>query len=357
MNNLNKELMDIVKISLSDIIAGFFLIIISVFVHFEMFPVLRNPVFNAVLGILFLAVAYVSSNIKEQSNNTERILNIDLNGITVGIFLLVVSVLGVTGDFGVVRNFLFPLIPGAILILIATSRLYVRATRTDINIRRIEPCGIVGGEVLVFYSVLLYLDMTSLAWSPIFPLFVSAALFTIVFIDVMPQIRSHETGIKNAVVWLDDIEEKISRLKSEFESIKLDENNPDVLESIERLNAIYGSLIELKEINDYMKQRQITPEFFEIPTPVAPLPTAFSASEPTVETVDAGLKAPDKSVKLGMEMKSNELEDLVGTQNNDEVFYENLQKEFDMHGLSDLIREAKEMRKSINAQRNDEDNQ
>ncbi|MCL7415214.1 MAG: hypothetical protein M8349_04025 [ANME-2 cluster archaeon] len=334
--------MEIIKSSLSDIIAGLTLIVVSVFVYFEMFNVLRNPLISGFLGLLFLSIAYFRTDLKEYWSNKKQLLNLDLNGFVAGISLLVVSILGSVGHFYIVRHFLFPLVPGIALILVAFFRTYVKTNDPDIDIKRTDPCSIVGGQLLVLYSILLYMGFTSLAWNPIFPLFVAAAIYTTLFLDVLPKLSSNKKGVSNSLLWMNEIEDKISDLKHEFEEIKLDHDDPHLMKSLERLNTIQNALVQLKEISDSIVSDDTTQK---------PEPDIIAVTKPQISDNKTDWEAPNSDTTLGVEIESNELEDLIGPKNTDSIFYENIQKEFNNNGLANIIKEAKEIRKSLYIQR------
>lgn len=333
MNESNGSIMDVLKASISDVIAGLVLIGVSVIIYYDMHDILRNPLFNAALGLMFLFLAYYRIFKSKNLDRKEKILNYDFNGIIAGLSLLVVSMLGFTGNFDIVRHFIFPLIPGVLLMLIAISKTVYKAKNPGINIS-IDPCGIVGSEALLLYSLLLYLNYKSLAWSAVFPLFVSMALFVALLIDVLPLLISSKIGIHNATIWLRDVESEISNLRHEFESVKLNYDDPHVKKSLERLNSIYNTLVQIKEINDYIRQSAVTPDYFD--------------QEKLVESITDEI---DLTNKLPTEMEPNELEALIVGKSSDQILYENLEKEFDREGLGSIIKEAREMRKAILSQR------
>ncbi len=343
MNHSNDQLMIILKSSLSDIIAGFILLMISILVYLDMFSILRNPIFSGILALIFLYLAAISSNPREYPDTKNRLLNLDLNAVIVGVSLLVVSILGIVGRFEVTRYFLLPLIPGLLLMAVAISRLYLKASNSSVTIERIDPCGIVGGEALVLYSLLLYMDMTSIAWSPIFPLLISIVLYTALFIDIIPLIRSNQTGMENTKVWLSEIDEKIIFLRHEFESIKSQYDDPRVNMSLERISAIQASVAKLREINESLKTDAATINNTKYTESINIPPT----------TTPSSIKPETDPSEIATEMKSNDLEDRVGIKTSDEIFYENILKEFDMHEMSDIIKEARELRKSINIRKKD----
>ena len=343
MNHSNDQLMIILKSSLSDVIAGFLLLMISILVYLNMFSILRDPIFSGILALIFLYLAAISSNQKEYPDIKNRLLNLDLNAVIVGVSLLVVSILGIIGRFEVTRYFLLPLIPGLLLMAVAISRSILKASNSSVTIERIDPCGIVGGEALVLYSLLLYMDMTSLAWSPIFPLLISIVLYTALFIDIIPLIRSNQTGMENTKVWLSEIDEKIIFLRHEFESIKSQYDDPRVNMSLERISAIQASVAKLREINESLKTDAAIIKNTEYTESINIPPT----------TTPSSIKPETDPSEIATEMKSNDLEDRVGIKTSDEIFYENILKEFDMHEMSDIIKEARELRKSINIRKKD----
>ncbi len=343
MNHSNDQLMVILKSSLSDIIAGFILLMISILIYLDMSSILRNPIFSGILAFIFLYLAGISLNSSEYPDTKDRLLNLDLNAVIVGESLLVVFILGIAGQSEVTHYFLLPLIPGLLLMAVAISRSILKASDLNVTIERIDPCGIVGGEALVLYSLLLYMDLTSLAWSPIFPLFISIALYTALFIDVIPLIRINQAGIKNAKVWLHEIDEKIIFLRHEFESIKSHSDDPRVNTSLERISAIQASVAKLREINESLKTDAAIIKNTEYTESINIPPTTTSSS----------IKPETKPSEIAMEMKSDDLEDLVSSKTSDEIFYENILKEFDMGGMSDIIKEARELRKSIISQKKD----
>ena len=165
-----------IKSSLSDITAGFILIIVSILVYFEMFYVLRDPFLNLTLGLLFLFIAYISTDLEEFDNRKEKLLNFDFNGLILGLTLLVVSALGIIGQINLIRMFFFPLIPGFLLIFVAFTRIYYKTTNPNVTINRMGISGIMGGGILLLYSLLLYADLPSLAWNPLFPVLIAVVL-------------------------------------------------------------------------------------------------------------------------------------------------------------------------------------
>ncbi|HUW68024.1 MAG TPA: hypothetical protein VMW20_08235 [Candidatus Nanoarchaeia archaeon] len=150
-----------------------------------------------------------------------------------------------------VRNVAFPLVPGVLLMVVAISIIYLKAYSKKVKINRIDPCGIVGGELLIFYAVLLHLDFTALIWSQIFPIFVSATLYTALFIDVLALAKSNQSGITDVTIWLDEIDEKISYVRTEFDSIKLVHDDPQLSKSLERLVELQKKLMQLKAMTAF----------------------------------------------------------------------------------------------------------
>jgi hypothetical protein len=341
-NNSSGQIKNIVKTSLSNIIAGFILLIVSIFIYLDMFDVIRNPIFNASLGILFLYLAFINFNFNKYHTNTEKLFNSDLNGIIVGLSLLIISIIGALGHMEIVRNVAFPLVSGVLLMVVAVSRIYFKAYSNKVKINRIDPCGIVGGELLIFYAVLLYLDFTALIWSPVFPIFVSAALYTALFIDVIALTRSNQSGINDVTIWLDEIGEKISDIRIEFESIKLAHDDPQLSKSLERLVELQKKLMQLKAMT--ASQIAETPSKGELTDLIDTKQTGKTKHDKIhVEKVKVSTK-PDDSLS---NIEPSDLKELIGHNSSDEIFYENLMKEFELSGMSDIIKEVKEMRNSL----------
>lgn len=352
-----------IKSSLSDITAGFILIIVSILVYFEMFYVLRDPFLNLTLGLLFLFIAYISTDLEEFDNFKEKFLNFDFNGLILGLTLLTVSGLGIIGQINLIRMFFFPLIPGFLLIIVAFARIYCKINESRITINRMSISGFLGGGILLFYSLLLYVDLPSLAWNPLFPVLIAGILYLVMYINVIPEVKTHEEGMHNVVVWMEDIEEKIANVWKEFESVKFNYKDPEFQKSLEHLDTIYNSLIQIKEINDYVKQSMMLDEeeaFVNAskniggPVDISHLGEGIIEPEPEIvrpkKSVKEALNASD-FIKLPTEMDSKELESLVSRTAeqilSDKTFQENLQKEFDSEGLSGIIKEAREMRNSF----------
>lgn len=354
-----------IKTSLSDITAGFILIIVSVLVYFEMFYVLRDPFLNVTLGLLFLFMAYISTDLEEFDNQKEKLLNFDFNGLILGLTLLGVSVLGFIGHINLIREFFFPLIPGFLLIMVAFARIYVKTTDPQVTINRMGISGLLGGGILILYSLLLYADLPSLAWNPLFPVMIAGVLYLVMYANVIPEVKTHEEGMHNVVIWMEDIEEKIANVWKEFESVKFNYKDPEFQKSLEHLDVIYNSLIQIKEINDYVKQSVMLDEEeaeanrsvnIGDPVDISKLGEGIIPPEPEIEfegpemSVKSTLQSSD-FMKLPTEMDSNELESLVSKTAeqilSDKTFQENLQKEFDSEGLSTIIKEAREMRDSF----------
>ena len=225
--------------------------------------------------------------------------------------------------------------------------------------------GIMGGGILLLYSLLLYADLPSLAWNPFFPVLIAVVLYLVMYVNVIPEVKTHEEGMHNVVVWMEDIEDKIANVWQEFESVKFNYKDPEFQKSLEHLDVIYNSLIQIKEINDYVKQNMVLDEEEALanasnnpdgPIDISKLGEGIIPQEPEIE-----FEEPVKSVKstlqssefmkLPTEMDSNELESLVSKTAeqilSDKTFQENLQKEFDSEGLSSIIKEAREMRDSF----------
>lgn len=344
LNNSSGQIKNIVRNSLSDIIAGFILLIVSILIYLDMFYVLRSPIFNAFLGILFLYLAYINFNLNKYHKNKEKLLNSDLNGIIVGLSLLIISLIGALGHMEIVRNVAFPLVPGVLLMVVAISRIYLKAYSKKVKIDRIDPCGIVGGELLIFYAVLLFLEFTALAWSPIFPIFVSATLYTALFIDVVALQKSNQSGINDVTIWLDEIGEKISDIRIEFETIKSANDDSQLFKSLERLDDLQEKLMQLKAMT--ASQIAETPSKGEL--------TELIGTHQTGKTIQDKIPVEIVSPKSDdgvKNMKQDDLTELIGHSNSDHIFYENLMKEFELSGMSDIIKEAKEMRNSLVSQR------
>ncbi|MCL7412874.1 MAG: hypothetical protein M8353_04550 [ANME-2 cluster archaeon] len=352
-----------IKSSLSDITAGFILIIVSVLVFFELFYVLRDPFLNLTLGLLFLFIAYISTDLEGFDNFKEKFLNFDFNGLILGLTLLTVSALGIIGQINLIRWFFFPLIPGFLLIIVAFARIYFKINEPDITINRMSISGFLGGGILLLYSSLLYVNLPSLAWNPLFPVLITGMLYLAMYVNVFPEVRTHEEGMHNVVVWMEDIEGKIANVWKEFESVKFNYKDPEFQKSLEHLDVIYNSLIQIKEINDYVKQSMMLDEEEALanasentgaPVDISRLGEGIIEPEPEIvkpkKSVKEALNASE-FMKLPTEMDSRELESLVSRTAeqilSDKTFQENLQKEFDSEGLSSIIKEAREMRNSL----------
>lgn len=218
MNNYIPNPIKFMNLSISDLIAGITLILVSAIVFLDMFYILRNPIFSGIIGILFFLAAICSFNLNKYRTNRERFLNSDLNSMIAAIALLFISILGVTGHFEMVRSYLFPLIPGFLLLIVGFSRIYLKARDSKIVITRIDPVGTVGGEVLVFYSILLYMDMTALAWSPVFPLIIVGAFITTYFLSSLSQVDKEHSRIHEEIdVAKDVLEDSIGAITQKYE--------------------------------------------------------------------------------------------------------------------------------------------
>jgi len=343
MDNSNEKLIDVVSASLSNITAGIVLIIITVLVYLDMFSLLRNPLFTGSLALVFFITSYVSMESEKNQHSGSSLLNLDLNGIIAGLTLLAVSILGAVGHFEVVRHFLFPLIPGVVLIGFAFGRAFIKTSDSNIGITRTDPCTILGGQILIIYSILLYMGLASITWSPMFPLLVAGALYTTLFMEVLPHLATSSQNIHNVTVWMAEIEEKAYNLRREFESIKLDRGDLDIDASLERLNTIQKAVGQLKELSGSIIQGKVAQPALEIQKVV---PNQHVVTKPT----KTGWNMPSENT-LDVEIESHELESLVQPRTTEEMFYESIQKEIDVHGLRSIIKEAKEIRESMYAQR------
>ena len=225
--------------------------------------------------------------------------------------------------------------------------------------------GLMGGGILLIYSLLLYADLPSMAWNPLFPVLIAVVLYLVMYVNVIPEVKTHEEGMHNVVVWMEDIEEKIANVWQEFESVKFNYKDPEFQKSLEHLDVIYNSLIQIKEINDYVKQSMMLDEEEALanasentggPVDISRLGEGIIEPEPEIEIVEPSKSVKDalnasEFMKLPTEMDSNELESLVSRTAeqilSDKTFQENLQKEFDSEGLGNIIKEAREMRDSF----------
>ena len=343
MDNSNERLIDVVSASLSNITAGIVLIIITVLVYLDMFSLLRNPLFTGSLALVFFITSYVSMESEKTQQSGSSFLNLDINGIIAGLTLLAVSILAAVGHFEVVRHFLFPLIPGVVLMAFAFGRAFIKTSDLNIGIKRTDPCTILGGQILILYSILLYMGLASITWSPMFPLLVAGALYTTLFMEVLPHLATSSQDIHNVAVWMAEIEEKAYNLRREFESIKLDRGDLDIDASIERLNTIQKAVGQLKELSGSIMLGEVAQPALEIQKVV---PTQHVVTKPT----KTGWNMPSENT-LDVEIESDDLESLVQPRTTEEMFYESIQKEIDVHGLRSIIKEAKEMRESMYAQR------
>ncbi|MCG7850066.1 MAG: hypothetical protein MIO93_12945 [ANME-2 cluster archaeon] len=343
MDNSNERLIDVVSASLSNITTGIVLIIITVLVYLDMFSLLRNPLFTGSLALVFFIISYVSMESEKNQQSGSVFLNLDLNGIIAGLSLLAVSILAVVGHFEVVRHFLFPLIPGVVLMTFAFGRAFIKTSDPNIGIIRTDPCTILGGQILILYSILLYMGLASITWSPIFPLLVAGALYTTLFMEVLPHLATRSQDIHQVAVWMAEIEDKAYNLKREFESIKLNRGDLDIEASLERLNTIQKAVSQLKELSGSIMLGEVAQPALEIQKVV---PTQHVVTKPT----KTEWNMPDENT-LDVAIESHELESLVQPRTTEEMFYESIQKEIDVHGLRSIIKEAKEMRESMYAQR------
>ncbi|MBW6518584.1 MAG: hypothetical protein K0A89_11185 [ANME-2 cluster archaeon] len=343
MDNSNERLIDVVSASLSNITAGIVLIIFTVLVYLDMFSLLRNPLFTGFLGLVFFITSYVSMESEKNQHSGSALLNLDLNGIIAGVSLLAVSIAGAAGHFEVVRNFLFPLIPGVILMTAAFARSFIKASYPNLPITRTDPCTILGGQILILYSILLYMGLASFTWSPLFPLLVAGALYTTLFMEVLPHLANSSQDIHNVAVWMAEIEEKAYNLRREFEYIKLNSGDLDIDASLERLNIIQKAVAQLKELSGSIMLGEVAQPALEIQRAI---PIQHVVTKPT----KTGWNMNPESMQA-VEIESHELESLVQPRTTEELFYESIQKEIDVHGLRSIIKEAKEMRESMYAQR------
>ncbi|MCL7414099.1 MAG: hypothetical protein M8353_10885 [ANME-2 cluster archaeon] len=308
-----------------------------------MFSLLRNPLFTGSLAMVFLLTSYVSMESEKNQLSRSVLLNLDLNGIIAGLSLLAVSISGAAGHFEVVRHFLFPLIPGVILMASAFSRSFIKASNPNLAMTRTDPCTILGGQILILYSILLYMGLASFTWSPLFPLLVAGALYTTLFMEILPHLANSSQDIHNVAVWMAEIEEKAYNLRREFEYIKMNRGGLDIDASIERLNVIQKAVAQLKELSGSIVLGDVNRQALEIQRGI---PTQHVVTKPA----KTGWNMTNEDMH-GVEIESHELESLVQPRTTEELFYESIQKEIDVHGLRSIIKEAKEMRESMYAQR------
>ena len=100
-----------------------------------------------------------------------------------------------------------------LLIFVAFTRIYVKINDPSVTINRMSISGLMGGGILLLYSLLLYAELPSMAWNPLFPVLIAVVLYLVMYVNVIPEVKTHEEGMHNVVVWMEDIEEKIANVR------------------------------------------------------------------------------------------------------------------------------------------------
>lgn len=315
---------DILEHSIVNIIIGVSLFVVAALVQLNKWNVLKNPVFSAAVGaIILLTIA-----IKFQQKRLEILPALkqftEINGVIIGISLLIVSLLSFAGRYDIIRHFAFPFVIGVVM-LVVTAVNFMKVVVTPKNIhRRFDPAGLVGGEALLLYSLLLFYDATDIAWSAMFPAVLGVAIFTSITIErVYAFSIEYTTSREGLHKSISDIEANITSLRTELEILKKQEAGPFSSRGHDELARLESELGNISGLSESLSSGE----------------TELVTSEKIVEE----------------QLSSSELSGLVGANDMDTLLADRMKTEIDNEGIGDIIREAQKIKAEFDRRRKDQD--
>ncbi|MFQ6054456.1 MAG: hypothetical protein ACE5J3_00550, partial [Methanosarcinales archaeon] len=146
--NINENILGNIlgTLNVTSITAGVELLLISLLMYLNEISIIRNFIFSAILGSIFLIIVLMKLKFLQLEN-------LDMEGTIIGIFLIIVSLLIYFGKWDIIRTWSLWMII-SILLLVTTM----------LRIKKGNLCGLIGGEALFLYSFLLYFGNVKIIW-------------------------------------------------------------------------------------------------------------------------------------------------------------------------------------------------
>ncbi|HIH44238.1 MAG TPA: hypothetical protein HA257_03915 [Candidatus Methanoperedenaceae archaeon] len=315
---------DILEHSIVNIIIGVSLFVVSALVQLNRWNVLKNPVFPAAIGAIILLTIAVKFQQKRLKFLPALKQFKEINGFIVGISLLIVALLSLAGRYDIIRHFAFPFIIGIVMLVVtAVNFMAVMATPRNIH-RRFDPAGLVGGEALVLYSLLLFYDAKDIAWSAMFPAVMGVAIFTSITIERVYAFSIEYTtsreGLNKSIT---DIEKNILSLRTELDILKKHEAGSLSSRGYDTLIRLESDLGDIRGMSESLSIDG----------------TQHAVIEKIVEE----------------QLSSSELSGLVGARDADTLLSDRMKTEIDSEGIGDIIREAQKIKAEFDRRRKDQD--
>ena len=152
------------------------LCIVTVVLYFEWLDVLRSPLFALGVSTLFLMIAFRDTTFSHKS--VKLLHEIDVYALILSMLLFFVVFMIYLDNWTIVRSAWFPIICGAIFILLTTIDAFTEIFREHTTEKHINMVAIVGGEIMIVYGISLHYHMLDLIWAPMFPGLAALSLYT-----------------------------------------------------------------------------------------------------------------------------------------------------------------------------------
>lgn len=159
-------------------VAGLSLILISILVAANRFDIIRNFVFAGFLAIAFLLISCWRILIGRYDHD-DPIKSINMYGITLSASLFVVSTMILFDAWGPIRNGGMPVLVGIVFVIIASYDTAKQMNNPGDVLTHTNVASIISGELLILYGILLHYGQVDIIWSPIY-----SGIFAIVLCTV-----------------------------------------------------------------------------------------------------------------------------------------------------------------------------
>ena len=147
--------------------AGLSLILISILVAIGRFDILRSFVFAGFLGIAFLLISCWRI-LTGRYDRDNPIKYVNKYGIVLSASLFAVSIMILFDAWGPIRNGWLPIMVGILFIIIASYDTAKQIKSPGDALTHINVASIIGGELLILYGILLHYGQVDIIWSPLY---------------------------------------------------------------------------------------------------------------------------------------------------------------------------------------------
>lgn len=281
--NINKNILVnlLGTFNVTSITAGVALLLISLLMYLNEISIIRNFIFSAILGSIFLIIVLIKLKFLQLEK-------LDIDGIIIGISLIIVSVLIYFGKWEIIRTWSFWMI---ISILLLGTAMW--------GIKKGNLCSLIGGEALLLYSFLLYFDTVKIIWNFVFIGVLAVALITLSMAEYISNMS------KNHSILYVDIEQKIQKIEKKIANLHLELDN-------------------LHSNNISTEKEKILKELEKVRTSIQ-----------------------KEKAKVQIKSEQSELYNLVLQRDKEALLNKVVNENSDIHGLSNIIKDAQKIKKNF----------